>query len=124
MNTAVQPEDKSMRREGKILNLICVLAALAFVALAVVNFLSEGSFRSTDTLFMFAVCATMALLFLSVPGLDMMSRGVIRIPFRGRKNQAAPPFPGGTTPITDAKGRPMPPDVRRMVSDMSAKPKQ
>ncbi|MEP6707280.1 MAG: hypothetical protein ABJC05_07160 [Pyrinomonadaceae bacterium] len=116
-------EGKAARSEGKVLNLICVLAALAFVALAVLNYLSEGSFLSTDSLFMFAVCATMALLFLSVPALDMMSRGVIRVPFRGRKDQAPPP-PGGSAPITDARGRPMPPDVRRMVSDMSAKPKQ
>lgn len=112
-----------MKREGKILNLICVLAALAFVALAVSNYLSEGSFLSTDSLFMFAVCATLAMLFLSVPALDMMSRGVIRFPSRGRKGQPTPP-PGGSAPITDAKGRTMPPDVRRMVSDMSAKPKQ
>ena len=123
MNTAVQSESKTMKREGKVLNLVCVLAALAFVALAVSNFFSEGSFLSTDSLFMFAVCATMALLFLSVPALDMMSRGVIRVPFRGRKSPLAPPA-GGSAPVTDAKGRPMPPDVRRMVSDMSAKPKQ
>lgn len=123
MNTAVQSGGDSMPREGKVLNLICVLAALAFVALAVLNYFSEGSFLSTDSLFMFAVCATLAALFLSVPALDMMSRGVIRFPSRRRKGQGTPP-PGGSAPITDAKGRPMPPDVRRMVSDMSAKPKQ
>src|SRR2546427_11191218 len=123
MNTTVQSEGDSMKREGMVLNLICVLAALAFVALAVLNYLSEGSFLSTDSLFMFAVCATLAMLFLSVPALDMMSRGLIRFPSRRRKGQAPPP-PGGSAPITDAKGRPMPPDVRRMVSDMSVKPKQ
>jgi len=123
MNTTVQAEGDSMKREGMVLNLICVLAALAFVALAVLNYLSEGSFLSTDSLFMFAVCATLAMLFLSVPALDMMSRGVIRFPSRRRKGQATPP-PGASAPITDAKGRPMPPDVRRMVSDMGAKPKQ
>ncbi|HEY3026488.1 MAG TPA: hypothetical protein VGJ55_10095 [Pyrinomonadaceae bacterium] len=122
MNTAVQSEGDSMPREGKVLNLICVLAALAFVGLAVLNFLSEGSFLSTDSLFMFAVCATLALLFLSVPALDMMSRGVIRLPSRRRKGEATS-TPGGSPPITDAKGRPMPPDVRRMMSDMSVKPK-
>ena len=112
-----------MRSEGRVLNLICVLAALAFVALAVLNYLSEGSFLATDSLFITLVWAMLAALFLSVPAMDMKARGVIRFPFRRRKDQAAS-TPGGSAPVTDAKGRPMPPDVRRMVSDMSAKPKQ
>lgn len=114
-----------MGGEGKILNLICVLAALAFLALAVLNFLSEGNFLSTDSLFITLVWAMLAMLFLSVPALDMMSRGTIKVPFIGRKAQpAAASGSSKTAVITDAKGRPMPPDVRRMVSDMkSGQPK-
>ena len=110
-----------MGAEGRILNLLCVLAALAFLGLAVLNFLSEGSFLSTDSLFITLVWGMLAMLFLSVPALDMFSRGVIRIPFVGRKAKATA-APAGSGPVTtDAKGRPMPPDVRRMVSDMQSR---
>jgi hypothetical protein len=124
MNTAVQSEGDSMGREGMLLNLICVLAALAFLALAVMNFLSEGNFLSTDSLFITLVWAMLAMLFLAVPALDMMSRGVIRVPFIGGKRPAKA-APNANAPVTtDAKGRPMPPDVRRMVSDMKSGQKQ
>lgn len=113
-----------MGGEGRLLNLICLLAALGFVALAVLNYLSEGSFLSTDSLFITLVWVMLAALFLSVPAMDMKARGVIRMPTRRRGGQ--PPVTAGiNAPVTtDAKGRPMPPDVRRMVADMSSKPKQ
>lgn len=112
-------------RGTRILNLICVLIALAFVALAVLNYFSEGSFFSTDSLFITLVWLMLAGLFLAVPGLDMMARGAIPIPFRRRAAGKAGPGAGGDTPVTtDAKGRTMPPDVRRMVADMKTKPKQ
>ena len=121
MTTAIHPEADSRSGEGRLLNLICVLAALAFVGLAVLNFFSEGSFLSTDSLFITLVWGLLAMLFLSVPLLDMYSRGIIKIPFVGRKAKAAS-APAGNAPVTtDAKGRPMPPDVRRMVSDMKSR---
>jgi hypothetical protein len=110
-----------MGGEGRILNLLCVLAALAFLALAVLNFLSEGNFLSTDSLFITLVWAMLAMLFLSVPALDVFSRGVIKVPFVGRKATATPATAGNVPVATDAKGRPMPPDVRRMVSDMKSR---
>lgn len=110
-----------MRGEGRILNLICVLAALAFLGLAVLNFFSEGSFLSIDSLFITLVWGVLAMLFLSVPVLEMYSRGIIKIPFVGGKAKATS-VPASNAPvITDAKGRPMPPDVRRMVSDMKSR---
>lgn len=113
-----------MRNESMILNVICVLVALAFVALAVLNFLSEGSFFSTDSLFITLVWLMLASLFLSVPALDMKARGVFPSPFRRRAAPASVPAPGGSKPVTtDAKGRTMPPDVRRMVADMNTKQK-
>lgn len=124
MGTAIQSDDNSMRGT-RILNLICVLIALAFVALVVLNFLSEGSFFSTDSLFITLVWLMLAALFLSVPALDMWSRGVIRVPFRRRAAQAPVPASGENKPVTtDAKGRTIPPDVRRMVADMNTKQKQ
>lgn len=113
-----------MRSETTVLNGICILVALGFLTLAVLNYLSEGSFLATDSLFITLVWMMLAALFLSVPAMDLKARGVIRIPFRRRGGGSTVP-PGGNAPVTtDAKGRPMPPDVRRMVSDMSAKPKQ
>src|SRR4029453_10565361 len=110
MDTTMQSDDSSMRGT-RILNLICVLIALAFVALAVLNFLSEGSFFSTDSLFITLVWLMLAGLFLAVPGFDMMSRGVIRIPFRGRgSGKAGTSGTGtgaGTAGTTDARGRTM-----------------
>ncbi|MDX6612453.1 MAG: hypothetical protein QOD75_1639 [Blastocatellia bacterium] len=110
-----------MGGEGRILNLLCVLAALAFLALAVLNFLSEGNFLSTDSLFITLVWVMLAMLFLSVPALDMFSRGVIRVPFMKGKGKPAVVSAGNAPVTTDAKGRPMPPDVRRMVSDMKSR---
>lgn len=118
MNTAIQSEGKAGRGESMVLNLICVLVALVFVALAVLNYFSEGSFLSTDSLFITLVWAMLVLLFLSVPALDMMSRGVLRLPFSGRKNKATPAAGGGDAPVTDSRGRSMPPDVRGMMSAM------
>jgi hypothetical protein len=121
VNTATHAEAHSMGGEGRILNLICVVAALAFLGLAVLNFLSEGSFLSTDSLFITLVWGMLAMLFLAVPALDMTSRGVIRVPFIGKKPQPVSAASSGSTQVTtDAKGRPMPPDVRRMMSDMKS----
>jgi hypothetical protein len=112
-----------MGREGMLLNVICVLCAVAFVGLAIMNFFAEGSFRSTDSLFITLVWAMLAMLFLAVPVMDLTSRGVIKVPFVGRKAKAQAPAAGSTSTTavtTDTKGRPMPPDVRRMVSDMKS----
>ncbi|MEA2206967.1 MAG: hypothetical protein QOE77_3743 [Blastocatellia bacterium] len=110
-----------MGREGLLLNVICVLCAIAFVGLAIMNFFAEGSFRSTDSLFITLVWGMLAILFLAVPAMDLTSRGVIKVPFVGRKKQAPAAGSTSTTAVTtDAKGRPMPPDVRRMVSDMKS----
>lgn len=120
----MQSDDNSTRGT-RILNLICVLIALAFVALVILNFLSEGSFLSTDSLFITLVWLMLAGLFLAVPALDMWSRGAIPIPFRRRAARASSPAAGGDRPVTtDAKGRTMPPDVRRMVADMKTREKQ
>jgi hypothetical protein len=116
-----------MGREGMLLNLICVLCAVAFVVLAVMNFLAEGSFFSTDSLFITLVWLMLAMLFLAVPGMDLLSRSVIMNRFGFIKSRAPAPTAGATSTTvvtTDAKGRPMPPDVRRMVSDMKSGQKQ
>src|SRR6185369_8194760 len=117
-----------MKREATLLNLICIIAALGFVALAVANALLSASFLTTDNLFVTMVCLLMALMFAVNPLLYLKDEGRLPIPFQNRKalgtspteaaGRALPP----ATPLLDAKGRAVPPDVKSMVNRM--KPRQ
>ncbi len=117
-----------MKSEAKLLNLVCIIAALAFVGLAVLNALTSVSFLTTDNLFVTMVCLLMALLFAVNPLLYLKDEGRLPIPFQKRsalKAQsaaAARALPATAPPLLDAKGRAVPPDVRSMVANM--KPKQ
>lgn len=111
-----------MKNEAKLLNLICIIAALVFVALAALNALFSGQFFTTDNLFVTAVCLVLALMFAVNPLLYMKDEGKLPIPFRnksaiGRAQVVADPTP----PLLDAKGRAVPPDVRSMVANMRQK---
>lgn len=117
-----------MKREAALLNLVCVVAALAFVALAVVNALRSPSFLTTDNLFVTMVCMLMALMFAVNPLLYLKDEGRLPIPFL----KAKAPLKGATVnaggralppsqPLLDAKGRAVPPDVKSMVANMERK---
>ena len=124
-----------MSKELRLLNLICILAALGFIAIAVISVLSSGDFLTTDNLFIITVCLVMALLFAINPLLYMRSQGKLPLPFIGRK--AVPAVAGGNStaavagrtdwgqlkstapPLLDAKGRAVPPDVKAIVSRMN-----
>ena len=121
---------RTMKREAKLLNLVCIVAALAFVALAVLNALTSASFLTTDNLFVTMVCMLMALMFAVNPLLYLKDEGKLPIPFQ--KRFAAVKSPAGETgrplpptqsapPLLDAKGRAVPPDVRSMVANMKQK---
>jgi len=128
------PEAKAgvieMKGEVRLLNFICIVAAIVFVALAVLNALSSGNFLTTDNLFITMVCLLMALMFAVNPVLYLKAEGKLPIPFMKRAaapsggaqsalaGGGAPPSP----PLLDARGRAMPPDVKSMVANM--KPKQ
>ena len=105
-----------MSKELKILNLLCLLIALAFLALAIWSAVASGDFFTTDNLFIIAVSLVMALLFAINPLLYLKSEGRLPVPFMKRAI-AAPPG-GGAPPLLDAKGRAVPPDVRAMVNRM------
>ena len=119
-----------MKREATILNIVCIIAALAFVALAVLNAVTSFSFMTTDNLFVTVVCLLMALMFAVNPLLYLKDEGRLPIPFQKRNalgasasaaeagGRALPP----PTPLLDAKGRAVPPDVKSMVNRM--KPRQ
>jgi hypothetical protein len=117
-----------MKGEVRFLNLICVIAAIAFLALAVVNALFSGDFLTTDNLFITVVCLVMALMFAANPVLYLKSEGKLPIPFMKRSVLTAGSGAGfvagapSTPPLLDARGRAVPPDVKSMVANM--KPKQ
>jgi hypothetical protein len=120
-----------MKHEATLLNIICVIAALAFVALAVLNALFSGSFLTTDNLFVTMICMLMALMFAVNPLLYLKDEGRLPIPFQKSLQKRAALKAGGpaagaralpaSPPVLDAKGRAVPPDVRSMVANMKQK---
>ena len=118
-----------MKKELGLLNLICILVALGFLALAVISVLASGDFLTTDNLFIITVSLVMALVFIINPLLYLKSEG--RLPLPGMK-QAYDRAPNNsewgqvrsqaTPPLLDAKGRAMPPDVKAIVNRMGQAP--
>lgn len=120
-----------MSKELKVLNFLCLLIALAFLALAVWSALASGDFFTTDNLFIIVVSLVMALLFAINPLLYLRSEGRLPVPFMKRSIEA--PAGGGEwgairsappPPLLDAKGRAVPPDVRAIVSKLGQSPRQ
>ncbi|MCA1850574.1 MAG: cytochrome C oxidase subunit IV family protein [Acidobacteria bacterium] len=75
---------KRLMEDGDlILNLICVLIALGFLALAASNFTIAGSFLTIDSLFLTAVSLLLAGVFLINPALTLRERGMLKNPFAG-----------------------------------------
>ena len=117
-----------MRKELGLLNIICIIVALGFLGMAVVSVIASGDFLTIDNLFIITVSLVMALMFAVNPLLYLKSEG--RLPIPGAKKAIAAPAGGGgewgqirsqqAPPLLDAKGRPVPPDVRAMVSRMDA----
>ena len=125
-----------MSKELRLLNFLCILAALGFLAIAVISALSSGDFLTTDNLFIITVCLVMALLFAINPLLYMRSEGKLPLPFVGRKdvpavagsNNSGAAVAGRSDwgqikstapPLLDAKGRAVPPDVKAIVARMN-----
>jgi hypothetical protein len=116
-----------MRKELGLLNLVCILVALGFLALAVTSVIASGAFLTIDNLFIITVSLVMALMFAVNPLLYLKSEG--RLPLPGAKKSLSTPNSGGgewgqirsqpaAPPLLDAKGRAVPPDVRAIVSRM------
>jgi hypothetical protein len=108
-----------MSKELRLLNLICVIAALGFLAMIVVTALTTEELLSTDTLFIMTVSLVMALLFAVNPLLYLKSEGKLPVPFIKKSSAPTPgQISSKTPPLLDAKGRAMPPDVRTIVAKM------
>lgn len=116
-------EVRLMKRELGLLNGICILLGLLFVALAVWNALVSPQFFTTDNLFFVTVCLVMALTFVVNPLLYLQSEGRLPIPFTKRSPRRDAPQVAGSSPsLLDAKGRAMPPDVKSIMANMKQKP--
>jgi hypothetical protein len=122
-----------MRKELGLLNIICLLVVLGFLAMALISVLGSGDFLTIDNLFIITVCLVMALMF-AVPFLiHLYSQGKLPIPFVKRKVAPAA-LPAGTwgasgsaqvraastPPLLDAKGRAVPPDVKAIMNRMGS----
>ena len=115
-----------MKREATLLNLVCIIAALGFVALAVLNVLLSASFFTTDNLFVTMVCMLMALMFVVNPLLYLKDEGRLPLPFQKRVALKAAAVDSRRTlpqsePLLDAKGRAVPPDVKLIMANMTQK---
>jgi hypothetical protein len=77
-----------MSKQLKILNIICVIAALGFLLMIVVTAVTAGDILTTDTLFIMTVCLVMAVMFAASPLLYLKSEG--KLPLPGMKKLAAP----------------------------------
>jgi hypothetical protein len=121
-----------MSKELRLLNFLCILAALGFLAMIVISAFRSGDFLTIDNLFIITVCLVMALLFAINPLLYLKSEGKLPIPFIKQSNSHAPAAavaggqadwgqlrPAKTPPLLDAKGRAVPPDVKAMVNRMN-----
>ena len=115
-----------MRRELGLLNFICILVSLGFLALAIISVLWSGDFLTIDNLFIITVSLVMALMFAASPAGYLYSEGKLPVPFLKRRQQSSlPASPAGSPaqmraapppPLLDAKGRAVPPDVRAIVA--------
>jgi cytochrome c biogenesis factor len=133
MTDTMEKEGSLMKRENLLLNVVCIVMALGFLGLAGLSYLSSGNFISTDNLFFSSVAGMMALIFLLVPVTSFLAdRKAKKAPagevatagqgaIAGAKRTTVGALhraPVRFTDTVDAKGRPIPPDVARMVETM------
>ena len=106
--------------------MICIVAAAGFFALIAYNLIAAGSVITIDGLFLILVPLVLALSFLSVPAKEFVSRRLERKALSTSAEQRqisdrGATVAGGSAPVLkDARGRPMPPDVRRIVAELQA----
>ena len=118
-----------MKREETLLNLVCLLVAAGFLALVAYNLFAAGSIISTDGLFMVVVPMVLALPFLAVPARKVVAAHLEKRALKrgdaqpqiaaGGQSRTSAPALKSAPALRDPKGRPMPPDVNRMVAEMN-----
>src|SRR5215813_5314968 len=138
MSAIANTERPPMQKEQRLLNLICVIAALGLFAFVVYTFFAAGAVISTDGLFFTVVPTVIAICFLAVP-LQPIVMGRITKLLGTEYESRAPAVVGSKTAVggtvvsagrppavlksapalRDPKGRLLPPDVNRMVAEMN-----
>jgi hypothetical protein len=115
-----------MKHELGLLNFICIVVGLLFIACAVMTALFYPPLLSTDNPFIIMVCMVMARMVIANPLLSLHSEGRLPIPFAKRlgKQQQVAQLAGSSPPLLDAKGRAVPPDVKAMMASMTQKKKE
>ena len=127
-----------MKREGFVLNLLCIVLALAALAVVVWNVFTVGTvtnFLTIDSLFLTVVFTLLALVLLVNPIMSLRDAGMLPGPFKRRsaettaeQSAATPALAGGTqaalppartvaaTATAKRTQRTVPPDVESIVN--------
>src|SRR6185503_15049862 len=120
----VTAERFPMKNEQRLLNLICVIAALGLFAFVAYNFISAGAVISTDGLFFTVVPIVIALSFLAVPAQEFLTQrlekrrlargGEVKATVAAAKQAAraastVPPSLKLPPALKDVRGRALPP---------------
>lgn len=118
----------AMSKETTLLNLICIIGAVAFLAMIIFVIVTTNELLTTDNLFIITVCLVLALAFAINPLFYLKSENKLPIPFLkksvdgsqgwGSTRLPAQKEAAKRPPLLDAKGRAVPPDVRAMVDRM------
>lgn len=91
MDNQASPQS-GMKKETTVLNIICTVGAIAFLAFAAFNAISSGEFFTTDNLFLTVVCLLFALVLAVGPLLYLKDAGRLPLPFVKKA------LVGGTSP--------------------------
>jgi len=71
-----------MKKEAKVLNIICVAAVIVLLGFAAFNAVTTGSFLSTDNLFLTTMCLMLALMFAVNPLVTLHAAGKLPWPLK------------------------------------------
>jgi cytochrome c oxidase subunit IV len=75
-------QQSGMKKEATVLNVICAVGAVAFLAFAAFNALTSGDFFTTDNLFLTVVSLLFALVLATGPLLYLRDTGQLPMPFQ------------------------------------------
>ncbi len=99
-----------MKKEATVLNVICTVGAVAFLAFAAFNAITTGEFFTTDNLFLTVICLLFALVLATGPLLYLKDEGKLPLPFQKKAlAEAAAPEQLGTgatraaTPVAEVE---------------------
>jgi cytochrome c oxidase subunit 4 len=81
--------EQAMSKQLKLLNVICVVGAIFFLAMIVVTAVTSGDILTIDALFMMTFCLLMAIVFAASPLMYLKSEGKLPLPGMKRVKSAS-----------------------------------